>query len=82
MTRCSTFRCCRLYSCSRFTWMSKSDAGSTAMPVRSLMKAASARLLSALTVAPVALEAGVAGQRLDRAQLASRSETIGRRCAW
>jgi rod shape determining protein RodA len=48
--RCSTFKCWRLYSCSRLTCTSNSECGSTTMPVRALMSAARDRLLWALTV--------------------------------
>ena len=45
----STLRCWRLYSCSRFTWMSKRVSGSTTTPVRSWISAARSALLARLT---------------------------------
>ena len=48
VTMCSAFRCWRLYSWMRLTWMSKSASGSTTMPVRLRMRCASASLFARL----------------------------------
>ena len=45
---CSTFRCWRLYSWMRLTWMSNSESGSTATPVRCLDERGQAALVREL----------------------------------
>ena len=71
----STFKCWRLYSCSLFTWMSKSDCGSTLVPVRPLMNVASARLLSSFTVCHSARKPLSLAKGSRRRNSSSRLET-------
>ena len=65
---CSTFRCCRLYSWMRLTWTSKSDSGHhDAGPL--LDERRELALGGQLDLAPLPLELGVVGERLEPAEL-------------